>query len=573
MVDLRLKDLLLLHHHGLVSRRDFITRAAALGAAATVSATSLRSAVLAAPGPGKSSMASSHQSDAKTLVVLDSLTSNKWLYLDPGKIYEVNDQAAQNLLYDPLYQIPDGANLTAIEPLGAADVPTMSADGLTATIKLRDGMKFHNSGNVATSADWVFSIQRLANLKGNPSFLFTDFFESIAAVDPLTIELKLKAPNAALLAILVSAPFAVIDSVVAKEHGGTDAADADQTDTLTDWINEGNSLGTGPYKLTGWDPNTEVTLEANTDYWGEAPQFDRVIFRNVDDLNTQLQLLETGEADLAYSIDPDSLSKVTDNPDLQIIEGPSLAFEYLALNTTADVGGPLANKSLRQAIASAIDYDGIIAGLLGGAGVRPATIVPLGLQGADVVEPKKWVQDLTKAQSLFDASGLGSAEISLTYDAGGSTPGGVSREILASKLQSDLQQINGLTVKLVPMDPTQRFADYRAGKLQFVMSDWAPDYADVHTYAEPFGHSGGGAAKRVGYSNPDVDTLLDQGIVEPDPAKRTDLYAQVQEIMIDDVPFIVEFQPSYRMPAVKSVTGVTPHGIFIIQLRFGSKTS
>ncbi len=573
MVDLRLKDLLLLHHHGLLSRRDFLARAAALGAAATVSATSLRSAVLAAPGPGKSTIARSHQSDAKTLVVLDSLVANKWLYLDPGKIYEVNDQAAQNLLYDPLYQIPDGSNLTAIEPLGAADVPTMSADGLTATIKLRDGMKFHNSGNIATSADWVFSIQRLANLKGNPSFLFTDFFESITAIDPLTIELKLKAPNAALLAILVSAPFAAIDSVVAKEHGGTDASDADQTDTLTDWINEGNSLGTGPYKLTGWDPNTEVTLEANTDYWGDAPQFDRVIFRNVDDLNTQLQLLETGEADLAYSIDPDNFSKVTDNPDLQIIEGPSLAYEYLALNTTSEVGGPLANKSLRQAIASAIDYDGIISGLLGGAGVRPATIVPLGLQGADVVEPKKWVQDLAKAQSLFDASGLGSAEISLTYDAGGSSPGGVSREILASKLQSDLQQIKGLTVKLVPMDPTQRFADYRAGKLQFVMSDWAPDYADVHTYAEPFGHTGGGAAKRVGYSNPDVDALLDQGIVETDPAKRTDLYTQVQEIMIDDVPFIVEFQPSYRMPAVKSVTGVTPHGIFIIQLRFGSKTS
>ena len=203
--------------------------------------------------------------------MLDSLVANKWLYLDPGKIYEVNDQAAQNLLYDPLYQIPDGSNLTAIEPLGAADVPTMSADGLTATIKLRDGMKFHNSGNIATSADWVFSIQRLANLKGNPSFLFTDFFESITAIDPLTIELKLKAPNAALLAILVSAPFAAIDSVVAKEHGGTDASDADQTDTLTDWINEGNSLGTGPYKLTGWDPNTEVTLEANTDYWGDAP--------------------------------------------------------------------------------------------------------------------------------------------------------------------------------------------------------------------------------------------------------------------------------------------------------------
>jgi peptide/nickel transport system substrate-binding protein len=228
-------------------------------------------------------------------------------------------------------------------------MPAVSEDGLTATIKIRPGVKFHNTGNEMTADDWVWSWNRLKNLLGNPSFLVTDFIESFSAVDSTTIEIKLLSPNAALAAILTSLPFAVTDSKAAQENGGVAEEGADQRDKLTDWLNQGNSIGTGPYRLAQWDVANEIILESNADYWDDAAAFDRIIFRNVADSSTRLQLLETGEADFAFSVDPDQMQQVLDNPGLQLIEGPSLAYEYLALNVTEEVGGPLASKEARQA--------------------------------------------------------------------------------------------------------------------------------------------------------------------------------------------------------------------------------
>jgi peptide/nickel transport system substrate-binding protein len=511
------------------------------------------------------------QNDPKTLVGLDNLPGQNWLYFDPAKLYEINPASGYQVVYECLYHIPNGYEIGTIEPLLAEDMPTVSDDGLTATIKIRPGVKFHNTGNEMTADDWVWSWNRLKNLLGNPSFLVTDFIESFSAVDPTTIEIKLLSPNAALAAILTSLPFAVTDSKTAQENGGVAEEGADESDKLTDWLNQGNSVGTGPYRLAQWDVANEIILENNADYWGDAAAFDRIIFRNVTDSSTRLQLLETGEADFAFSVDPDQMQQVLDNPGLQLIEGPSLAYEYLALNVTEDVGGPLASKEARQAIAHAIDYSGIIDGLLSGRAVRPATVVPLGLLGADEVEERAYQTDIAKANELWAASGNGPTELTLTYGAGQATPAGLGRDVLAAKLQEDIQQIEGVTVTLTPMDSNQRLQDYRDGKLQFTMSDWSPDYADVHTYADPFGRTGGAAAKRVGYSNPEVDKLLEEGIAEADVAARTEDYVKIQEILLDAAAFLVDFQPNYVVPASAAVQDIAPHGVYIVQLRYATK--
>jgi len=511
------------------------------------------------------------QGDPRTLVVLDNIQGGNWLYFDPAKLYEINPAAGFQVVYETLFHIPDGNKIGDIVPLLAEEMPAMSDDGLTATIPIKSGVKFHNTGNEMTADDWVWSWNRLKNILSNPSFLFTDFLESVTAVDPTTLEIKLLAPNAALPAVLTSLPFAVTDSKAAQENGGVAEEGADESDKLTDWLNKGNSIGTGPYRLTQWDIAGEIIIEANADYWGDAPALDQIIFRNVTDSSTQVQLLETGEADIAFQIDPDKIQQVQDNSGLQLLEGPSLAYEYLAMHTQEEPGGPLAKKEARQAVAHAIDYNGIIDGLVGGRAVRPATVVPLGLLGTDEVEPSANQTDVAKANELWKASGNGPAELTLTYGAGQFCPGGLSRDVLSAKLQQDIQQIEGVTVKLNPMDPTQRLQQYREGKLQFTMSDWSPDYADVHTYADPFGRTGGAAAKRVGYSNPEVDKLLGEGIAELDVAARTEDYVQIQKILLDDSAFIVEFQPNYVVPASATVTDTAPHGVYIIQLRYTTK--
>ena len=109
-----------------------------------------------------------------------------------------------------------------------------------------------------------------------------------------------------------------------------------------------------------------------------------------------MQAVQAGEADIAYSLDPDVASSVTEDPNLQLISGPSLAIEYLAMHTQEDPGGPLANPTLRQALGYAIDYDGIVNGLMSGAAIQPATIAPEPLPGTLEIQDKKYVTDVAR---------------------------------------------------------------------------------------------------------------------------------------------------------------------------------
>jgi peptide/nickel transport system substrate-binding protein len=586
MSENRVSELVEKLHRGELSRRDFVKRAAAAGVAATAIGSALGASALAAPKPASRGITSSYQGDATTLVIADDIspTGGAWLTADPGWFYEINPAAMMNLVYEPLYHLPDGTKVDQFEPLLADGMPEVAADQKSATIKLKQGVKFHNTGNMMTSADVIFSWNRLVNLKYQGSFLPAEICDGFEAVDEYTVRLLWNTPRAQLVAAAASLPLAVMDSKALMEHGGSDAADADTTDTARDYLEgEGVSVGTGPYRLVKWDLNSEVVVERNPDYHGTAAQLERVIWRLASQPSAQVQLVESGEVDLAYHLDPDRAQSVRDNPELQLITGPTLAIQYLGfkvaddLDEAADRGcvcaGPLLNKQVRQAIAYAIDYDGIISGLLGGAGLHPATCVPEPLLGTVEVREFAYTLDLAKAQELWDASGVGAQEITMTYDAGGFGEGGVSLDALAAKVQSDVQQINGLTFTIVGMNGTDRITEYRAGRLQSTISPWTPDYADVNTYTGPFAQTGVAASYRMGYSNPQVDEWLAQGIAELDPEKRKEIYVNVLKTMIDDAAFVVLYQTIDQKAAGQNVQGVAVHPVYIIQLRFASKTA
>jgi peptide/nickel transport system substrate-binding protein len=556
MTDVRFQQYLARFQSRSLSRRTLIQRTAAAAAVALPAAAPL--------GSHRVSAAPRRQIDARTLVIADDLRPGaQWLTFDPAWIYEINAAAGHNLNYEQLYGLPDSNKPDEFVPLLAADFPQLSEDGLEVTIPLRAGVKFH-SGNEMTADDLVFSWNRLKNIKYQPSFLAIDYWSSVEAVDPLTIKINLVSQNAALVAILTSLPLSISDSKLLRENGGTDAEDADKTDTAKEWFNAGNSAGTGPYRLTTWDQSNEIVLEANPDYWGEPPKLDRIIWRNIPDANSQLQAVQAGEADIAYSLDPDVAASVTEDENLQLISGPSLAIQYLAMHTQEEVGGPLANRTLRQALGYAIDYDGIINGLMAGSAIQPATIAPEPLPGTIEIQDKKYV---------FDEAGGGPLELTLTYGAGDIGSGGLDVETLCTKLQADLQQIEGLTINLNPMDTAQRLEEYRASKLAFTIGPWTPDFPDVHAYAEPFGRTDTAAAKRVGYSNPEVDAGLDAAIAESDPEARTALYVEVLSHIIEDAPFLILYQPVDQKPANKNVQDVQTHSIYQLYLRNASKSA
>jgi peptide/nickel transport system substrate-binding protein len=582
MADNRISDLVERLSRGELSRRDFIKRAVAAGFSAGAIASALAATAKAAPAGTGSSRKVRAVEDPTTLVIADDIspTRGAWLTADPGWFYEINPAAMMNLVYEPLYYLPDSTKPDQFEPLLAESMPEISPDRTTVTIRLRKGVKFHNTGNELTADDVIFSWNRLTNLKYQGSFLTSEICDSFEKVDDYTIKLNWTIPRAQLLPAIATIPLSIVDSKLVKEKGGTDAADADQTDTAKEFL-DGTSAGTGPYRLVKWDLNSEVVVERNPDYWGEQPKLERIIWRLASQPSAQVQLVQTGEVDMAYHLDPDKAESVRNDPNLQLITGPTLAIEYLGLKVADDetpergctCAGPLVNKQVRQAIGYAIDYDGIIQGLLGGAGLKPATVIPEPLLGTVEVRDLGYKQDLAKAQELFDASGVGEAEITISYDAGGFGEGAVSLDALAAKLQADIQRVKGLKIKLNPMDGTQRITDYRAGKLQATISPWTPDYVDVHTFAAPFAQTGVAAARRMAYSNPQVDEWLKQGISEIDVEKRKQIYINIMKQMIEDAAFLVLYQTIDQKPATKAVQGVTTHAVYIIQLRNASKSA
>lgn len=558
---------------GGLSRRQLLQRAVALGLSAPAIAAALSETAGAAPGRSTSSATRAFQADATTLILADNMSSGGlWLSLDPAYFYEPNPSSAMNVVYETLYHIPDTTRPDYFEPLLADGEPVLSEDRTEVTIKIRSGVTFHGSGNEMTADDWVYSLNRVKLAQGSPSYL-AGYWDRVEAVDPSTLKFTLPAPNPALVAILTSSALSVTDSAVVKEQGGIDEATAGTPEPeaahafLTDY-----SVGTGPFVLASWDVDTEVVLERNPDYWGEAPKLERIIFRNVADGNAQLQSVQSGEADVAFSLDPDAVNQVTSDPNLQLLTTPSISLEYLAMHNQEDPGGPLANADVRRAISHAIDYDGIINDLLKGAAVRPPTVVPLPLPGSEAVQELALATDLARAQELFDASGVGEIEVSLSFRAEGAGAGGLLEETLAAKIQSDLQQINGLTVNLNPMDANQWIEEFRASRLQMTLAPWGPDYPDVLSYVEPFGKTDTQVAARVGYSNPAVDEALERATEAPDAAARETEYAAIQRQLIEDAPYAVLYQPTFQNPARKSVQGVTSHFAYTLQLRGASKS-
>src|SRR5207249_3606471 len=137
-------------------------------------------------------------------------------------------------------------------------------------------------GTPLTSADVVFSLRRLVNLRGNPAFLLAGV--SVSAKDKYTVVIESRTPDPQLLSILANPSTGIVNSRLVEAHGGTDALDAPTADKAEQWFNSSASVGagSGPYELQSYSPTSQVTLLANAKYWGaRKPPFRVVVIRNM----------------------------------------------------------------------------------------------------------------------------------------------------------------------------------------------------------------------------------------------------------------------------------------------------
>jgi len=493
----------------------------------------------------------SAQSKALVIGIAENTTS-----LDPARAFEPESGIILKGTYDTLVTFPPD-NVDKIVPDLATW--TISTDGLTYTFTLKDGLTF-SSGNPVTANDAVFSFNRMKNIKGNPSFLAATI-SSVSAPDAKTIVLKLTTPDPAILAKLVYPAFAVTDSAVVKQHGGTDAADADKSDTAGSWL-DNNSAGTGPYVLTQWDKHNQTTLVRNTKYKGTTPAFDQVILRDIPQAATQKSSLETGDIDIAYDLTPDQSASVKGNSSLKLFEGAGNTVFFLLMNQDKTIGGPLSDPKVDQAIRLALDYSGVLK-LTGGSAVTPASVIPVGFADAFGTD-KALTRNLDAAKKLLADAGQSSGfTINLEYP--DFTYQGVNIGTTAQKVQADLKDL-GITVNLKPADVQVALANYRTGKSAFALWFWGPDFIDPQDYVEflPDGIVGKRANWTSANSDPAIQKVRDQLNIETDTAKRTALFAQMQTYLQQNGPFAPIVQPGIQIGYRADLKGFAYNAQWII---------
>ncbi len=490
-------------------------------AAALLTALALGAAGLSACG---SNGGSSSASSAKTLTVDTSFVVKT---LDPGQVYEATGNLVVHSLYATLVTF-DGSDISKPVP-DLASSYSPSADGKTFTFKLRSDAKFSN-GDPVTSADVLFSLNRLKNLKASPSAIVQGL--SFSAPDAHTVVVSSADVNPNVPTILAEPYAGILDAKVAKAHGGTDGADAATADKLTNYLSK-TSIGSGPYVLSSFDASSQIVLSANPKYWGAKPAFGRVVVQNMDVQNQKLTMSKLPSAQIALDLAGDALSGL---PDKLQTSGSADTYYQLRLDANPAISKVTSNADWVAAVRNAMDYQGIAA-LFGSAGQPAAGMVPSAYAGA-LPQSEAQQQDLAKAKSLLAQSGVGGQSVKLLYPA--ITYSGVDLGAIAAKVQSDAAAA-GIKIQLDPA-PIASFLDQRrSNKVPFSFSPQSLNYpvaASIVADVMP----GGATAQAAGWTAQEADpatvAAANKVLADTDATAQAVDLQQWQRLMITHAPYI-----------------------------------
>ncbi|HSA82155.1 MAG TPA: ABC transporter substrate-binding protein [Geminicoccaceae bacterium] len=471
-----------------------------------------------------------------TLVMANQI--DDMITLDPAEVFEFTAAEYAANVYDRLVTYP----VDNVEDLRGhvAESWEIADDGKTYTFKVRDGITFH-SGNPLTAADAVFSLQRVIKLNKTPAFILNQFGftpenveQQIQMVDDRTFTVVLDQPYAPtfFLYCLTATVGSVVDKreVLAHEQDG---------DMGYEWLKTA-SAGSGPFKLRSWKPNESLIIERNDGYWLGEPGFARVITRHIAEPASQMLLLEKGDIDIARNLEADQIEALRGNSEVVIKEVPKGAIYYLGLNQKNEY---LARPEVRQALKYLIPYDDIANTIVKGSATVHQAFLPQGFLGA--IEDKPYTHDLAKAKELLKQAGL-EGGFKVTMDTRNTSP----VIDMAQVIQAAWAEA-GIELEILPGDNKQTLTKYRARTHDIYIGRWGPDYQDPHTNADTFSSNpdnadgapnAGKLAWRNAWDIPEMTAKTAAAVLEQDPARRAQLYEELQREHQQTSPFVIMFQ-------------------------------
>ena len=477
------------------------------------------------------------ETPADTLVIADAI--DDIVSLDPHEAYEFSGLDVVNNTYDGLVELDPATS--AMVP-GLADSWTASEDGLTFTFHMKQGLTF-SSGNPVRAEDAAFSLQRAVKLNKTPAFILNQFgwtaenVDTMVMADGENVIVKVDKPYAP--TFLYNCLTAGIASIVDEKTVMANVVDGDMGNA---WL-KNNSAGTGAYTLKSFKPNEGYVLEMRPGYWRGDAKLAKVFMMHVPEAATERLQLEKGDIDIARELTPTDIEGMTGNADIRIQADVGGQIFYLSFNQKDE---RFKNQKFLEAMRWAVDYKGMTDTFLKGSMVVHQAFLPSGYLGA--LDDTPYALDVEKAKALVAESGITDTKIIL------SVRNAADRMDMAQSIQNTFGQI-GITVELKVGEGAEQLEEYRGRLHQATLQSWGPDYPDPNTNSSTFAENPnntdeakatGYLAWRNAYDPGELGPLSQAAVLERDPAKRVEMYAELQKKHRETSPFITMFQIGYQ---------------------------
>ncbi|MDR3471318.1 MAG: ABC transporter substrate-binding protein [Devosia sp.] len=445
--------------------------------------------------------------------------------LDPHKQTAFSSVRLLELIYESLVRLDE--NLKVVPAL--ADSWQFSADGKTLTFKLNAKAKFHD-GTPVTSADVKASFTRILDEKTGAATRAN--FLSIASIDtpdPETVVFNLSQADAPILTAMGDINAAIVPAAaIADGSIGTKA------------------IGSGPFELKDWQPNSKEVLIANPDWEGGKPGVDGINISVLPDETAILAAMRAGKIDFALVNDPLVAQLIAKEPKLQLNREPGLSYHVLQLNPSRK---PMDDLKVRQAISCAVDRQEVLdtASLGEGKVTGPLTIP------AYASDPNSlfcYKPDLAKAKQLMADAGLKDGFSAEVIAATNEPPTAAAD---AQVLQSQLAQI-GIKLNIQMLELNVYVDRWLKGNFDMAVAENG-GRADPYTMYNRYWTKSGNLQKVSNYTDDTLDSLMQQGRVETDPAKRKEIFQKFESHLAEMSPWIWLYTANSYTAQQKSVSG------------------
>jgi ABC-type transport system substrate-binding protein len=464
--------------------------------------------------------------------------------LDPEAVLNNTSGFVMATIYDGLIRYKPGT--VEVEP-GLAESWEVSSDGLSYTFHLRRDIKYHD-GTPFSAQALIATLDRQLN-KNDPNYIYnsgpvqsyTDFtygsVTSYRAIDDSTVEVKMKAPSAALLASLAMVWNGVVSPTAVAKYG-------------KEFRN--HPVGTGPFIFREWRERDQVTLDANPDYWKGKPKVDHLVFKEYPDSQAALLALKRGDVQIMGDVATPVIASIRGDASLVLLTQPGLAVNGMAMPNEVP---PFTDKRVRQALNYAVDKQAIDKALYSDLATPMVSPLPEAQWGFDP-SMKGYPYDPAKAKELLAAAGVkpGLKVELLAY----STPRGYNPAgpDLAVALQGYFQKV-GIEADVRKLDIGAFLATVRSGKYQgMFISGFSGDNGDPDNFLNAlFNSSQMPVGDTEHYKNLAVDQLMDEAAREPDHGKRVALYRTIQQQILEDAPWVFVNSVLQVRAARKEVVG------------------